>query len=312
MWTLLKDGKGYNVQKVGYVWSCVNGTEIYATTQDFFLLDQTENRVFVWGRGFSLSPDTKSFVVSVNDTIHVFDTLTWKSFTIPNVPSWLNETVWSPDGQKIVAVNYSGYIQIFDVGKRSLETVCDSREAYNQEAYCAAWSCKGLLAFGTWQGDVIISDQSLQQTHVIPYRSGNTTRCIVWSPDGNQLIVGSDDGCVRIYDEKFDVVKTCTDAHRGGVLQIVWSPDKQHFATAGYDASVCVWEKTGDFVKRFPTVAKQNAVAWTSNDRLICASGAGVPTQVCVLDMKETSGFLSFFFNALATLFNAFTSFFRH
>ncbi|KAH7904970.1 WD40-repeat-containing domain protein [Hygrophoropsis aurantiaca] len=82
--------------------------------------------------------------------------------------------------------------------------------------------------------------------------SGENVRCLGFSPDGNQLAVGSPSGTVHVFDVTTGKsIFAPFQAHTEGVSSLVYTFDGQQFITASYDKSIRVWDaatgqETGD------------------------------------------------------------------
>jgi tetratricopeptide (TPR) repeat protein len=63
---------------------------------------------------------------------------------------------------------------------------------------------------------------------------------VSWSPDGETLATGGDDGSVKLWGRTGEPIKTI-DAQQSSVWSVSWSPDGETLATGGYDGSVKLW-----------------------------------------------------------------------
>ena len=74
--------------------------------------------------------------------------------------------------------------------------------------------CGGRLATGSWDKRVIIWRVSGELLHVLDKRHTNTVESVAWSPDGQVLASGCDDGIIVFWDPKLGVS-----------LRVIWPDD---------------------------------------------------------------------------------------
>ena len=68
-------------------------------------------------------------------------------------------------------------------------------------------------------------------------------RSVAYSPDGQQIISGSRDGTILIWDtETHALVGKPLEGHAGHVLSVVYSPNRQHIISASDDSSIRIWD----------------------------------------------------------------------
>ena len=74
--------------------------------------------------------------------------------------------------------------------------------------------------------------------------------CVAFSPDGQQIVSGSNDWTVRVWDTKTgEVAAGPFEGHTGPVWSVAFSPDGQQIVSGSSDKTVRVWDaKTGDVV----------------------------------------------------------------
>ena len=67
---------------------------------------------------------------------------------------------------------------------------------------------------------------------------------MAWSPCGQWLASGGDDGMVYIYDSdaKTFEVKSSLSGHSAWVKSVAWSPDGTKLASGSRDKTVRIWE----------------------------------------------------------------------
>jgi ribosome assembly protein 4 len=73
--------------------------------------------------------------------------------------------------------------------------------------------------------------------------SGHSEAVLVcsFSPDGNQLVTGSGDCTIRVWDLYTETAVKVLKAHTAWVQSISWSPNGERFASGGRDSKVAIW-----------------------------------------------------------------------
>jgi len=129
-----------------------------------------------------------------------------------------------------------------------------------------------LVAAGSLAGDAILvaTDGSLV-SKLTEHSMG--VLCGAWSPDGNRLAIGGQDGLVRVYDRSGDELGVL--AGTGWIAQVAWSPDGSLLAvTDGRQLALC--DSDAGLVHRFPAVSSTiTAISWATNGRRVGVTSYG-------------------------------------
>ena len=103
---------------------------------------------------------------------------------------------------------------------------------------------------------------------------GNFTQ-IAWSPNGDQLAIGSTDKKVRIWDRVQGGACNVLGSHDGDVGTVAWSPQGTQLASGSADQTVKVWDTLSGLLLDTNDVhySDVRAVSW-SPDGMLLASGS--------------------------------------
>lgn len=97
---------------------------------------------------------------------------------------------------------------------------------------------------------------------------------VSWSPDGRQLISGSIDGTVRIWDvSASEEVKRLE--HGAAVSAVAWSPNGRWWAAGGQKGLVRIWDaNTSGEVHVLPHETRVSALAWSHDGTHLATGGS--------------------------------------
>ncbi len=100
---------------------------------------------------------------------------------------------------------------------------------------------------------------------------------LAFSPDGETLASGSEDGSIRLWDVRIREQKQTFLGHQGSVTSVVFSPDGVTLASGGGDKTVRLWDiRTGEQQQELSGQLDAISSVAFSHDGRFLASGSGV------------------------------------
>jgi WD40 repeat protein len=135
----------------------------------------------------------------------------------------------------------------------------------------------------------------------ISFRQGHSSEVssCAWSPDGRQLVSGSDDSTLQVWNSESAKCVRELKGHCGRVSSCAWSPDGQQVVSGGDDQMLRVWDvKSGKCVLELKGHSSGvTSCAWSSNGRQVMSGGYDATVRVwdvqggkCVQELKGHSG----------------------
>lgn len=146
------------------------------------------------------------------------------------------------------------------------------------------------MAWRTWDGAIRVWDKDTGDVVLLCEQNGSV-HCVAWSPDGELLACGSDDG-VGLWDvETQQPLVAPLQGHGERVHCVAWSPDGKLFA-CGSDDGVRIWDVETQAALRAPMhrqVGFVNFVAWSPDGKLL-ACGSEEKVRLWDVETQEALG----------------------
>jgi Tol biopolymer transport system component len=229
------------------------------------------------------SPDGKWLLSGgVDNRLLLWDLATGKpARAFAAAQNWVIGAAFSPDGKKVVSVDYHNQaLHLFDTktGKEERRFA-----GHTGPVHGVAFSPDARrLASAASDGTVRLWDVATGR--VVRVLKGHTAdvASVRFSPDGRRLVSAAVDQTVRIWDADTGRERARLTGHRGVVIWAEFSPDGRAIASASHDRTVRLWEAaTGK--ERLACTGHQGwvrAVAFAPNGRALASVGQGRVVRV--------------------------------
>lgn len=92
-------------------------------------------------------------------------------------------------------------------------------------------------------------------------------RSIAWSPDDQRVVIGGENGVLRIYNAGSLRLRNVLVGHRASIQSVAWSPDGSRLASASDDGVVLLWHADGTPGPTVTAQHGQSGLAWSPDGR---------------------------------------------
>ncbi|MFC1792772.1 protein kinase [Planctomycetota bacterium] len=193
----------------------------------------------IWA--LAISPDGKRIVSGSEDkTVRVWDVVSGRELMIlRGHTSKVEAVAFSPDGKRIASGSDDKTIRIWDA--------TDGRElmilrGHNNGIISIEFSPDGRFIASGSRGDKGIK---IWHTVTGKYRTlqgDDYSRCVAFSPDGQHIIFGGEDGVVRVLDIADGNELMTLRGHNGVICSVAFSCDGMRIVSCGYDNTIRIWD----------------------------------------------------------------------
>jgi hypothetical protein len=151
--------------------------------------------------------------------------------------------------------------------------------------FVAAWLVVGLPSIRADAPRPPAARYLLGSAYSLP---GHASFAVAFSPDGKQVVLGSQDRGVHVWDVQTGQESICLDGHRDWVLAVAFASDGHTVVSGCRDGSVRLWDTGGRLLRRLPMHdSAVLAVAFSPDGKMVASSGHD---RVIVLADTATGG----------------------
>lgn len=174
---------------------------------------------------------------------------------------------WHPNGDRIAISEVDGSFHVWSVDGKG-------KPLFSAMGDLPRWSPDGRrLAVITSKGIELRCEDG---TEAMSFEGSSDIKinAIVWSPDGQWLAAGGDDGKIRLWSQE-GKLQFVADDHEKYICWLAWSHDSRWLASASYDGTVRMRTSDGTLgpvLENHPHAV--NSVAWSPDDKRLAATQA--------------------------------------
>jgi WD40 repeat protein len=173
---------------------------------------------------------------------------------------------WLPDSTHIVSGGPTfGYAGLLCWNARTGQVVC----SYSESVRALTCSPQSHIAFvaDIFRIREFPAGKLLHSTVSIGNISSQAVSALAWSPDGNYIACGTDNGTIILWDVISRSIFARSRLHGSGIHSLAWSPDSKYLVLGCDDAKMCVLGlayKTA-FLQKKPQPVLEEAFTYAGN-----------------------------------------------
>jgi len=262
------------VENYPYTWQAENALS-QAVFEHKLLLDLRHEGYVNYG---SVSPDETRIATASDDyTARVWDLATGELlFVLEGHGDWVNRVFWSPAGDRLLTASTDGTAKVWD------DTT--GKELYTlegHEGYYAEWSPDGTLILTyreTGDNVATVWDAATgARLHALSGHDGRVTAFNGWSPDGDRIATGSQDGTAKVWEAATGEEQLTLSGHDATVTRAEFSPDGSSIATSSFDGTARIWDATsGEHLLTLPGHTTTPRAQWSPSGHRILTVSSGL------------------------------------
>ncbi len=185
---------------------------------------------------------------------------------------------WSPDGTRIASGSLDHTVIVWDAADGSVLSYLNAHMGRVRDVQWSPTDANRLAAAyddrsGNGDNNVVIWNTATEKIEKVLVGHASGVKSIAWAPSGNELVSGSLDGTVKVWNIIAETSVELT-MHADEVTSVDWS-FLDRIASASLDDNITIHDSGGTFIRSF-NYSSPTAIAFNPNGtRLAVAEGSG-------------------------------------
>lgn len=186
-------------------------------------------------------------VASFAGTVRIVEVGTWQEVDRVTFKNWVEGVAWNPTGERLLVAAWVADAYVWDLTATSDDTFLIALAGHKPSVHTASWSADGATMLTTggdstarlWRAD------TGEQLAVLP---AGEARSAAINPEYSQVITGSRDGGLRLWDVSTGADLLVTFEHYTSVLAVAWHPDGTCVLAGTESGEIRLWPTSASAV----------------------------------------------------------------
>ncbi|KAF9228991.1 WD40 repeat-like protein [Gyrodon lividus] len=153
---------------------------------------------------------------------------------------WVRSLAFSPESTRVVSGSSDGTVIIWSTTKR--RRLAGPLKGHTDWVESVSFSPNGDEIASCDGRDIRVWNCDSGELVIPPIKVN--ARSLAWSPDGQQLIAGCEDGFIRCFHSSTGSLLVEWNGHTNGIYSIAISPSGKFIASGSWDSTIRLWDTT--------------------------------------------------------------------